>query len=70
MENIRYGDPDANDKELFQATRKANIHDCILTVENGYTSLVGKTRLKLSRGQRQRIACKMYIKKCSNINLR
>jgi ATP-binding cassette subfamily B protein len=63
MENIRYGDPDANDEEVFEAARKANIHDFILTLENGYNSLVGERGVKLSGGQRQRIAIARSILK-------
>jgi ATP-binding cassette subfamily B protein len=69
IENIRYGNPKATDEEVFQAAREANIHDFILTLENGYNTLVGERGVKLSGGQRQRIAIARSILKNAPILL-
>lgn len=63
MENIRYGNINANDEEVFKAAKEANIHDFILTLENGYDTMVGERGIKLSGGQRQRIAIARCILK-------
>lgn len=56
LENIRYGNPTATNNEVFNAAKKANIHDFILTLKNGYNTIVGERGIKLSGGQKQRIA--------------
>lgn len=56
LENIRYGKPEASDKDVEKAAKKAHIHDFIMTLPEGYHSEVGERGLKLSGGQRQRIA--------------
>ena len=56
MENIRYGNPAASDAEVYEAAKKANIHDFILTLDEGYQTHVGERGVKLSGGQKQRIA--------------
>ena len=56
MENIRYGNLQAGDEEVFEAARKAYIHDYILTLPQGYQSKVGERGVMLSGGERQRIA--------------
>jgi len=55
-ENIAYGNLDATDEEIIEAAKKANIHDFILTTENGYDTYVGERGVKLSGGQKQRIS--------------
>ena len=55
-ENILYGKPDATEEEMFEAARKANIHDYIMTLENGYDTEIGERGVKLSGGQKQRIS--------------
>ncbi len=55
-ENIAYGNPDADDAMIEEAAKKANIHDYILTLENGYDTQVGERGIKLSGGQKQRIS--------------
>ena len=55
-ENIAYGAPDATDEEIIEAAKKANIHDFVLTLDNGYDTPVGERGVKLSGGQRQRIS--------------
>lgn len=56
MENIRYGNPQATDKQVFEASKKAHIHEYILQLPDQYHTFVGERGIKLSGGQRQRIA--------------
>jgi ATP-binding cassette subfamily B protein len=63
LENIRYGKPDASDKDVEKAAKKAHIHDFIMTLPEGYHTEVGERGLKLSGGQRQRIAIARAILK-------
>ena len=55
-ENIAYGRPDATDRELHQAARRAQLHDFVLSLPDGYQTLVGERGIKLSGGQRQRLS--------------
>ncbi|MGL5351328.1 MAG: ABC transporter ATP-binding protein [Cetobacterium sp.] len=55
-ENLVIGKPEATDEEIIDAARKANIHDFIETLPNGYDTEVGERGVKLSGGQKQRIA--------------
>ena len=56
-ENILYGKEDATDEEIYEAAKKANIHDFILSLPEGYnTSVGGIGTSKMSGGQKQRIA--------------
>ncbi len=55
-ENIAYGKPDATDAEIEQAARRAEIHDDIMLMPNGYDSVVGERGIKLSGGQKQRVS--------------
>ncbi len=54
--NIRYGKPDATDQEVESAARLASIHDFIMTLPQGYETRVGERGLKLSGGEKQRVA--------------
>ncbi|MEO0961605.1 MAG: ABC transporter ATP-binding protein/permease [Pseudomonadota bacterium] len=54
--NIRYGRPDATDAEVEEAARMAQIHDFIAGLPEGYDSQVGERGLKLSGGEKQRVA--------------
>ena len=54
--NIRYGRPDASDEEVFAAAKLASIHDFILSLHEGYETRVGERGLKLSGGEKQRVA--------------
>jgi len=56
LENIRYGRPTANDEEVMEAARKAQAHDFIKALAEGYQTVCGERGSKLSGGQRQRIA--------------
>ncbi len=55
-ENLRYGDPDANDAQIEKAAQAAGIHDFISTLPDGYRSLVGERGVNFSEGQKQRLA--------------
>ncbi|ORX85459.1 multidrug resistance protein 1 [Anaeromyces robustus] len=56
-ENIRYGKEDATDEEIYEAAKKANIHEFILSLPEGYNTVVGGIGTsKMSGGQKQRIA--------------
>jgi ATP-binding cassette subfamily B protein len=61
--NIRYGRPEASDREVREAARLAQIHDFIMTLPQGYDSLVGERGLKLSGGEKQRVAIARTILK-------
>lgn len=55
-ENLRYADPDATQAELEHAAKLANIHDTIVSFEDGYDTIVGERGYRLSGGEKQRIA--------------
>lgn len=55
-ENLIIGKLDATDEEIIEAAKKANIHDFIETLPDGYNTEVGERGVKLSGGQKQRIA--------------
>ena len=55
-ENIAFGRPEATFEEVVDAAKAANIHDFILTLEEGYDSEIGERGVTLSGGQKQRIA--------------
>ncbi len=62
-ENIAYGRPGATDEEIEDAARKANIHDFIASLPEGYDTLVGERGSRLSGGQKQRVAiARVFLK--------
>jgi ABC-type transport system involved in Fe-S cluster assembly fused permease/ATPase subunit len=61
--NIRYGRPDATDEEVREAARMAQIDDFIQALPDGYQSMVGERGLKLSGGEKQRVAIARTILK-------
>ena len=63
MENIRYGNTNATDKQVIAAAKKAYIHDFIMTLPDKYESKVGERGVMLSGGERQRIAIARAILK-------
>jgi len=65
--NIRYGKPDASPAEVREAARLAKIDDFIMTLPLGYHSLVGERGLKLSGGEKQRVAIARTILKAPPI---
>ncbi len=69
-ENILYGRPDASDKEVVEAAKKADIHDFIMSLENGYDTMCGERGIRLSGGQKQRIAiARLFLRNPSIIIL-
>lgn len=67
LENIRNGNPAASDEEIIRAAKKANAHDFILQLENGYDTILGERGNTLSGGQRQRLAIARAILKNSPV---
>ncbi len=62
-ENILYGKPDATEDELIAAAKRANIHDFILSLPQGYDTSAGERGVRLSGGQKQRIAiARVFLK--------
>ena len=62
-ENILYGKPDATDEEIIAAAKKANIHDYIMTLDDGYDTQIGERGVKLSGGQKQRLSiARVFLK--------
>ncbi len=55
-ENIAYGNFDATDEEIIEAAEKANIHEYIMSLPQGYETCVGERGVKLSGGQKQRVS--------------
>ena len=55
-ENIKYGKLDATDEEVYEAAKKANIHDFAMSLPLGYDTYVGERGVMLSGGQKQRIS--------------
>ena len=63
MENIRYGRPDATDREVVEAAVRARIHDDIMQMPDGYNTFVGERGVVLSGGQKQRISiARVFLK--------
>ena len=54
--NIRYGNPQATDEEVENAAKLASIHEFIMSLPQGYEARVGERGLKLSGGEKQRVA--------------
>lgn len=56
LHNIAYGQPGADQEEVYAVARAARIHDFILSLPDGYQTVVGERGLKLSGGEKQRVA--------------
>ena len=67
--NIKYGRPDATDLEVEEAAAHADIHNRIMTFTEGYESKVGERGLKLSGGEKQRVAIARTLLKSPKIVL-
>ncbi len=63
-DNILYGNPEASDEEVMDAAKRANIHDFIMDLPDGYMTYTGEKGVKLSGGQKQRVAiARLFLKK-------
>jgi ATP-binding cassette, subfamily B, bacterial len=56
MDNLRFARPDAGDDEVHEAARAARIHDHLMTLPNGYDTIVGERGYRFSGGEKQRMA--------------
>lgn len=63
MYNLKYANPNATDKDVYDACRAASIHDKILTFPDAYNTKVGERGLRLSGGEKQRVAIARTILK-------
>ena len=62
-DNILYGRLDATEEEVIQAAKRANIHEDILAMENGYDTVIGERGVRLSGGQKQRLCiARVFLK--------
>ena len=63
LENIRYGKPDANDHEIIAAAEKADAHEFIMALPDGYHTDIGQRGVRLSGGQKQRLSlARVFLK--------
>lgn len=69
MYNLKYANQDATDEDVFEACRAASIHDKILAFPDGYNTKVGERGLRLSGGEKQRVAIARTIIKNPRIIL-
>lgn len=62
-ENILYGRLDATEKEVIEAAKRANIHEWIMTLDDGYETVIGERGVRLSGGQKQRLSiARVFLK--------
>lgn len=69
MNNVRYARQDASDKEVYEACKAAAVHDKIMSFPDDYSSKVGDRGVKVSGGEKQRIAIARAILKQPEIIL-
>lgn len=62
-DNISYGDPNADESMIIEAAKRANLHDFIMSLPDGYDTKVGERGARLSGGQKQRISiARVFLK--------
>ncbi len=66
-DNILYGNPLASEEEIIEASKKANIHEFIMSLKDGYDTICGERGIQLSGGQKQRVSIARIFLKNPNI---
>ncbi len=62
-DNIMYGNPNATEEQMILAAKRANIHEYVMSLENGYDTQIGERGVKLSGGQKQRLSiARVFLK--------
>ena len=62
-DNILYGNPNATKEEVLEASKRANIHEFVQTLPDGYDTVIGERGVKLSGGQKQRLSiARVFLK--------
>ncbi len=62
-DNILYGRPDATEQEVVDAAKRANLHEYIMTLPDGYDTVIGERGVRLSGGQKQRLCiARVFLK--------
>ncbi len=62
-DNILYGNPDADEESVIKAAKRANIHDYIMSLPDGYDTQIGERGVRLSGGQKQRLSiARVFLK--------
>ena len=67
LENVKLARPQATENDVINSCKRAEIHDFIMSLEDGYNTIVGERGIKLSGGQRQRIAlARIFLRNSKN----
>jgi ATP-binding cassette subfamily B protein len=62
-DNILYGRLDATEEEVIEAAKRANIHDYVMSLDDGYDTVIGERGVRLSGGQKQRLSiARVFLK--------
>jgi ABC transporter ATM len=67
MHNVRYGNLSATDEQVYEACKRAKVHDTVLSLPDGYSTQVGERGLMISGGEKQRLAVARVLLKDSPI---